>query len=167
MALTVTVGGATSDSYATLAEYVDYVALLHDVAFTGHGHDDTHEAELRLAARYMDDFYNWPGTKRYQDQRRAWPRLQELVIDGWPVPIDTVPQPVKDAQCEIAYQINQGAKPFATINSGAVIREKVDVIEVEYAPGTARTRPEFQGATRMIADYTSGRYGAGLIRVVK
>jgi len=167
MAVTVTVGGAGSDSYATLAEYQTYALEIHNDAFTGHGHDAQHEAELRMAARYLDTFYKWPGSTRYQAQARAWPRLQELVVDGWPVPIDTIPQAIKDAQCEIAYQIHQGATPFATIDTGAAIREKVDVIEVEYAPGTARNRPAFQAADRMVADYTMGKSGLGLVKVLR
>lgn len=167
MALTVTVGGATSDSYATLAEYEAYAEAVHNETFSGHGHDAQHEAELRMAARYLDTFYTWTGSKRYQDQARAWPRLQELVVDGWPVSIDTIPQAIKDAQCEIAYQIHEGATPFATIDAGAAIREKVDVIEVEYAPGTARNRPAFQAADRMVSDYVKGKAGLGLVPVMR
>lgn len=168
MALTVTIGGATSDSYATLAEYEAYALAVYDDAFTGHGHDDQHEAELRLAARYLDALYDWHGYKASKEQARAWPRVTTILIDGWPILSTEIPQGVKDAQCEIAYRLHSGATPFATLDAGAAIREKVDVIEVEYAPGTARDRPMFPYADALVSDYIKSRKsGAGPILVIR
>lgn len=158
MALVTTIGGTSSDSYVTVAEYGARAdALFWEVGFTANM-----EHDLRRAAVALEATYSWVGTKQYQFQALGWPRLVHQLVDGWPINPDAVPQAVKDAQMELAHLIYLGAEPLATFD-GAVKREKVDVIEVEYIGGKAR--PRFTAVDRILRDYITS--GPGQIRAVR
>lgn len=164
MALDTTIGGTASDSYATLAEYQAYVAAQGLAPLTGT--DGAQEAELRRAAVVIDDTYSFIGMQQYQYQARAWPRLVRQLVDDWPIDPDTIPDAIKRAQMEMAYQIHGGADPFATYD-GAVKRkrEKVDVIEEETEYTGGKGRPMFTGVERILRDYITS--GAGQVRAVR
>lgn len=161
MALDTTIGGASSDSYVTLAEWQAYWDA-RGIDLTQHGHDASHEANLRRAADVLDATYQWVGLKQYKVQARGWPRVWTPLIDGYAIDPDTIPQAIKNAQMELAYLIHEGADPFATYD-GAVKREKVDVIEVEYQGG--KGRPMYTGIDRILRDYVKA--GAGQIAMVR
>lgn len=158
MALVTTIGATNADSYATVAEYGARAdAMFWDVGFTANM-----EHDLRRAAVALDASYSWIGIKQYQHQSLGWPRLVRTLVDGWPINPDTVPQAIRDAQMELAHLIYLGAEPLATFD-GAVKREKVDVIEVEYTGGKAR--PRFTAVDRILRDYITS--GPGQIRAVR
>jgi hypothetical protein len=140
MTLTTTIGGASSDSYATLAEFQAYASAM---GWTLSGTDAGDEVNLRRAAQYLDRNYDFAGIRQYQTQARDWPRIVSVLVDDWPVNPDTIPQAIKDAQCELAYLIQGGLDPFATI-SGAVGRKRVKAgpveTETEYLGGLGKPR---------------------------
>ena len=70
MALITTVGATDADSFITLAEWQDYWDL-RDVDLNQHGHDAAHEADLRIAAQYITQNYNFVGQRQYQYQALA------------------------------------------------------------------------------------------------
>lgn len=164
MALDTSIGGTTADSYVTLAEYEAYVTAQGLAPLSGN--DASHEAELRRAAVVIDDSYNFIGQTQYQYQSRQWPRIWTGYVDGWPINPDTIPEPIKRAQMEMAWLIHGGADPFATVE-GAVKRkrEKVDGIEeeTEYAGGYAL--PRYTAVDRILRDYVTA--GAGQARLVR
>lgn len=164
MPLDTTIGGVSADSYATLAEYQAYVTAQGLAPLTGT--DDAQEAELRRAAVVVDDTYSFIGLQQYQYQARAWPRLVRHLVDDWPINPDTIPDAIKRAQMEMAYQIHGGADPFATYD-GAIKRkrEKVDVIEEETEYTGGKGRPMFTGVDRILRDYITS--GAGQLRMVR
>lgn len=166
MALTATIGGATSDTYATMAQYQAYALNYYNVTITD---DADSEAHLRQAARYLDNGYTWAGYPTNQTQALAWPRYVNILVDGWPVDSDTIPQAILDAQCEMAYRISLGATPYADLDGGAVKREKVDVIETEYAQGTERDRVAFPAVDALVGPYVTGKVGgkSGSLRVAR
>lgn len=136
MALDTTIGGASSDSYATLAEYQAYGAAM---GWTLSGDDSTDEQHLRRAALYIDRNYSFPGYQQYQTQALAWPRITSLYVDGWPVDPDIIPQDIKDAQCELAYLIKGGLDPFATLE-GVIKSAGAGPARVEFLGGSGRPR---------------------------
>jgi len=148
MALTVTIGAADADSYATLAEYQARAASL---GWTLAATDGENEVNLRRAAIAINATYSWVGMKQYQDQAMDWPRLVNQLVDNWPIDPDTVPDAIKRAQMEMAYLIQGGADPLATY-TGGIKRQKVDVIEVEYAG--AQGRPRYDAVDRLLRNYT-------------
>lgn len=71
------------------------------------------------------------------EQERAWPRTG-AVASGQSIPSGVVPVAIKQASYHAAYQeaLSPGCLSVAASASGAVKREKVDVLEVEYAAGS-------------------------------
>lgn len=155
--LDATVGGVSADSYVTEVEYLDYALDRGWTVETGQ------EANLRKARQYIDHAYVWRGYRVDSAQSLEWPRYISGYIDGHLVASDTIPQAIKDAQCEVAQLIASGADPFATIENGAVIRkrEKVDVIEEDttYADAS-RERIAFPLVDGMVAPYAEMKRGA-------
>lgn len=162
MTLTATVAGAASDTYATLAEYEARAAAM---GWTLSDTDATNEAHLRRAAVALDNS-QWAGVRQYSTQARDWPRVNMPLVDGWEVPVDSVPQAVKDAQCEMAYLILGGADPMATLDGVvASVRSKVGPIEKETAYQGGKATPRYLAVERLIAPYVTG--GAGSLRLVR
>lgn len=168
MALTVEDGSivAGADSYVTLAEYQAYAALY---GWTLAGTDAADEVNLRIARRYLDNAYSWKGAKVQVDQPLAWPRYMGDYVDGFIVPSDEIPDPIKNAQMEMAYLVQNGADPYATITGGTVKRkkEKVDVIEeeTEYFEGSGLDRDSYPLIDQMVGAYVSGKAGGRMFSI--
>lgn len=122
-------GLANAESYASVAEFKTYHANIgNDVALIT---DTTIEQLLRRATQYMVAVYRqrWQGRRTLSTQALDFPRY-DVVVDGYSVLSNIVPLEVKNACCELALKANDGA---LMVDVGqTVIREKVDVIEVEY-----------------------------------
>ncbi len=71
------------------------------------------------------------------EQERAWPRTGASAA-GQDIPTDVIPKAIIEAAYHAAYQEAQspGSLSVAASTSGAVKREKVDVLEIEYAAGS-------------------------------
>lgn len=170
MALTETPKSASADTYATQAEYEAYATAM-GLTLTATT-DAAKEGNLRRARLYLDRAYVWHGTPTTSTQALAWPRSMSVLVDGYSVDVDTVPQRIKDAQCELAYLIDGGEDPFSTLEGGAVKRkrEKVDVLEdeTEYADGTGRDRSAYRAVDQLVAPYAQHKAGGsgsiGLVR---
>lgn len=163
MAITVTVGGASSNSYITLAEWQTYWTA-RNIDLTAHGHDDSHNANLVQAADFLDRNYSWVGTAQYQTQSMAWPRITNVYVDGWPINEDTIPQRLKDAQAELAYLIHEGLTPWATI-TGSVKRTmaKAGPVETETEYLGGKTTPRLRAIEGLIAPLLNA--GVGQVRL--
>jgi hypothetical protein len=71
------------------------------------------------------------------EQERAWPRV-DACAHGQTIPSDVVPVAIEHASYHAVYQeaVSPGSLSVAASTSGAIKREKVDVLEVEYVAGT-------------------------------
>lgn len=170
MALDTTIGGASADSYGTLAAYEAYVVANLDANFNGHGHDSTHEMHLRRAAQYLDRKYRFIGQQQYETQARSWPRLTLELVDGWPVDPDTVPQSIIDAQFELAYAFETGSVDgLPTLTAGTVkrTRSKAGPVEAETEYEMGRSTPRFVAVEGLLRGYVIGGSGAGQIRMAR
>jgi hypothetical protein len=123
MALDTTIGGTESDSYGTLAAYQAYATA---EGFTLEATDGPNEINLRKAANYLDRKYSFIGAQQYQFQQRAWPRLVNDLVNDWPIDPDTIPPKVIYAQFEVAYILQGGLQPMATIETN-VTSESIKV----------------------------------------
>ena len=169
MALDTTIGGASSDSYGTLADYEAYVVANIDPNFNGHGHDSVHEMHLRRATQYLDRAYNWIGQPTTSTQALAWPRYTSELVNGFAVPADSIPPAIISAQFEIAYALETaGVNPFATLTEGATkrTRAKAGPVESETEYQSGRTLPRFVAVEGLVKRYTlGGPIGGGQIRM--
>lgn len=161
MALDTTVGGTSSDSYITLAEWQAYWAA-RGVDLSQHGHDGSHEANLRQAADWIDRNWRYVGYKTTKAQARQWPRYTTITVDGWEIDSDEIPQGIKDAQAELAYMIHEGFNPSATIESGvASVRSKAGPVETQKDYAGTKGMDKLPVIERLLAPYV----GAGVNQV--
>jgi hypothetical protein len=122
-----------------VAQATAYHTARGNAAWTGT--DAVEEAALRKAATYLDGEYHrrWKGRKVDPlTQARDWPRYDVIVDDvtvSYPACLDstTIPQRVKDAQCELA--LRALTAELAPDTEGKIKRKRIDVIEKEYFPG--------------------------------
>lgn len=119
---------ASANSYATEAELTAY-ADGRDTILTGLG-----SVLLLQAMDYLESL-SFIGSKKTKTQPLQWPR-EGVYIDGFEYESTEIPQELKNAQMAVAVSIDAGINPMGAI-SRAVKREKVDVIEVEYADNAA------------------------------
>lgn len=114
---------AGANSYVTGTELATY-GTARGITFTG-----DKEVLLTQAMTYIESL-RFKGDKLTKAQPLQFPRTS-LMIDGFYMDLDEIPQLLKDLQCEVAIAIGDGESPLLTI-ARAVKREKVDAIEVEY-----------------------------------
>jgi hypothetical protein len=130
------------------------------------------ERALVLACRYLDGKYRnkWKGQKVTPIQQPLeWPRVGVRVVDTpqpyYDVPpsfydnsysgflaITTIPQRIKDAQCEATLLILSGTDLAPALNV-SVRSEKVDVLETTYAPGVKPGQVDYPVIDQLISDY--------------
>lgn len=122
-------GLVNAESYASVAEFKAYCAkrnmdysLLSDAAI---------EVLLIKATDYMVNTYRarWQGRRTSQTQALDFPRY-DVVVDGYSVLSNIVPPLAKNACIELAFKAN--TVELLPDVERATIREKVDIIEVEY-----------------------------------
>ena len=165
MAIVTTIGGTTTNSYITVAEYE---AFWTERNVTISGSTSSKESELVKSADYINRAYDFIGEQQYRYQTMAWPRLTGIMlVKDWPIDPDTVPQDIKDAQAELAYLINQGATPFATVEGGAKVREKnkAGPVETDVEYTNFRETPRFVAIEGLVSPYTV--YGGAQIKVIR
>jgi len=122
--LDTTIGGANANSYIDLTAAETYFdSRLNSDAWTGASADDKSRALLMAATQLQTR--NWMGDRMTVTQRLAWPRWGVYKVDsigvssygygalGWLygdqyLPTE-IPQQVKDAQCELAIALLEGA----------------------------------------------------------
>lgn len=160
MSLDATIGGTSSDTYATLAEAQAYAGDQGtDAAAAWLAADTKQEGTLRQAARILDTF-TWKGIKLNALQALEWPRSWVEDKNGYPVYPTVIPKQVKNAQCELAIRLL--AADRADEDPRIAIREKVGSIEVEYASGgRPRVVPGF--VTTLCGQFLQG--GGGVVPV--
>jgi hypothetical protein len=122
----------------------------------------TQEAEeaLRRTSDYFLQTYKdrWKGCLLNTTQALDWPRSGIVLNDGSIVYPGTIPARVKQAFADLAFKA-AGGELLGDI-SQQVIRQKVDVLEVEYQPNTRQTK-RYTAIDAMLAPYLTG-YSAGL-----
>jgi hypothetical protein len=170
MTIIVEDGSARTDSeaYITVAECDTYFAarnltLWADVEVS----EAEKEGALRRATDYMQQVYRmrWAGVRRTDAQALDWPRDLVPRPDGpgtWEgvfnyYPADAVPREVKHACAELAFRALFGE--LAPDVDRVTKREKVDVIEVEYAEGFSPLK-RYRAVDNLLAPlFQSAGYG--------
>jgi len=137
MAVTVETGAIVtdSDSYVSRADYIAYAATV-GITITS---DSTADVQLVKAAEYIDRHEdNLKGYTVTRAQSMAFTRY-DLYIDGWSWTETEIPRQVILCQMIFALDINAGIDLYNRPQNPNLItkKEKVDIIEVEYAVGEA------------------------------
>lgn len=135
MALTVEdgTGKTDADSYVSVDDCTTYAAA------RGYTMSGDVEISIIKAMDYIEA-QNFKGYKYTDEQTLQWPR-GSVYIDGYSIGVDEIPAQLINALNETAMIVDAGSEILPT-NERETKREKVDVIEVEYADG-ARNNPSY------------------------
>ncbi len=144
---------ANANSFITVAEWETYLALYGKAAT---GTETDKETALIKAQRAISTRYNFDGTLVEQTQSTCLPRNWSKPIKGFTIANNVVPQDFKDAQAELAFDIQEGADPFANATEGALgpktkQRDKAGPVETESEYGNGGTPYD----PRSMSNYTS------------
>jgi hypothetical protein len=158
-------GVANANSYATVEQAKAYAAARGLVLPAP---DSAIEPLLILAADFLESYEGrYKGKKTAPDNALAWPRSGAVLYDGTEdFPDDAIPNVLIKAQCQLAYDATL-TELQATGSGQEVIREKVDVIETEYAKnGSGTVQAEFNKAESILEPLLeSGEFSVRTIRV--
>jgi hypothetical protein len=113
-----------ANSYVTVAELQAYAAARGITI-------ELDEEHLLIRAMDYIESLEFIGYRVQFDQELSWPR-QEVWIDGFPLAFNVIPKQLKNAQMSLALEIDAGLDPMQPAPR-KTIREKVDVIEVQYS----------------------------------
>ncbi len=155
-------GKADAESFASVEFADQYHSARGNASWDGLT-DPQKEAALRKATDYIGQQYGerWKGERASSTQALDWPRYC-VMVDGFEVGADTVPNDVQKATASLA--LRSVTAPLSEDITQAVKREKIGTLEVEYqdySSPVVRYR-EIDGQLRK---YLSG--GSGSIRVVR
>jgi hypothetical protein len=140
MALDATVGGANSNTYATLAEADDYNSARTFSTVWSETDLDVQEASLIEAARLLDAVFRWTGSATDSIQARSWPRNGMFTRNNYPIPNNVIPQELKDAQAEYARQLVVGDLTVSLDqDSEGLAAVKAGPIEIKFKPNNPIT----------------------------
>lgn len=156
---------AGANSYVSVAEARAYATAR---ASTLPADDTEVEAALIVAMDFLESLRGeYQGRKvNPATQSLQWPRTG-VQIDGWDVPANHIPKELKDAQCQLAIESASGVDLMPTGDGREVIREKVDVLETEWAPGSGgAAQPIFTKVRAFLAPLLSAG-GFGGIKVTR
>lgn len=117
-------GVAGANSYVSLA---DAVTFFDDRELTV-----SVTTGLLIRSADMLNGLCFKGEKTDRDNQMPWPRSGVVDREGYYVGHDEIPQQLINAQLWIAYYVNAGNDP-SSYATPEIKREKVDVIETEYA----------------------------------
>jgi hypothetical protein len=146
-----TVGGATSNTYATLVEAEAYMLTVPMIPDWTASTDPIKNAALVQAARMMDTL-TWKGLPTtLATQALQWPRAWCTNRDGYAVASDVIPQKIKDAQCEFALRLIADDR---AADAGGLVAETVDVGSLKI--GKLRQFPIPASVLSMVREFMAG-----------
>lgn len=164
MALVIEDGSVVTgaNSYVTLAEALAYAEARDSSA-------DVTEGRLIDAMDYLESLRaEYQGYKVSGGQPLQWPRVG-VVVDDYPIGDDTIPQCLKDAQCQLAMDAAT-VKLLPTGDRREVLSESyaMGVVSKTYASGVGGSpKPRLTAADALIAPLLKSSSGEGFIRTVR
>lgn len=164
LTLVTTVGAADANSYATVDEADAYNASRVFATEWADLDTDVKLAALMSAARLLDDAFVWTGTAVDAVQALTWPRVGMLTRNGFAIGTTTIPTELKNAQSELARQLNAADRMadsdaekqgISSLRAGSVAvtfkQTSGSTLELQDAD-LRRLEPELAWASRMVPD---------------
>lgn len=125
MALTIETGSvvAGADSYISTTDATSY-ATARGVTLSASG--SGLEVLCRKAYDWLRDERQlwWRGTRQSVSQTGSWPRTGAVQRGGLTVPDNTVPQAVKDAQCQLVLLLDSGEDIAPNFSRGGQVASR-------------------------------------------
>lgn len=116
------------------------------------------EVALRYATRYVDDAYQWLGSRTTTDSsviRLDWPRSNVWTMENRYIDSDSIPFQVKDAVCEIALEHLSSALNEVRERGGYVLAHGVGPLFQQFSKGAPPGRT-FPYVDAMLSELTGG-----------
>lgn len=157
MALIVEDGSGVSgaESYLSVALADAYWTYRNDSVWNAYA-TAKKEAALRAATQYIDATYKFNSTMSSATQALEWPRASFYGVSGRYYGGTEIPQSLKDAVAELAYEWGVNGALLPTADRGNDIkRVKAGSVEVEYN-SSAPTVKTFNFVSRLLSDLTKG-----------
>jgi hypothetical protein len=130
---------AGADTYVSLEAVETYFAA-HGAPTDWTGTDAVKEGALRVARQWIDSAYTWKGGIVDETQALDWPRQGVYDDEGRAIAEDSIPQALKDAQCEAAVEHLRSSLTVPVARGGMVKRTKVGPLEKEFMDGAPGAR---------------------------
>ena len=166
MAVTIdaTAGGASANSYITLADAETYFESRYGSDNWDSQTDAVKNALLVNATRLLDQSFDWQGDVASSTQALRWPRDDAYDADGDEIDSDIVPDPIKNATCEMALYVvtNSGSTVDNSIKSA-----KVGSIEVEYRDNVSPEKLVDSEVVRAVEGLGDLKIGSGNIKLMR
>ena len=123
--------------------------------------DDVIEAAAIKSADYTKGLRDrFKGDEIVIEQALPFPRIY-LVVNGFELPSDEVPQGIKDANCQLAIESANGTDLQATTQGQIVTKKKVGPLETTFSDRSSESGTQlFHAASSLFAPYMSGSPGA-------
>ena len=131
MALDATLGGASANSYVTVAEADAYFATSFGRTAWGSASAANKEIVLIESTRLLDSLVSWKGYVKSDTQALRWPRTYVPNIDGRYISDSIVPKDVKNAVFELAYSLLSNGGFQASENELAKV--KVGPVSIDFS----------------------------------
>lgn len=154
--LVTTAGSASANSYVTITQFRTYCSGVWPRPAIADLSDDEIERLAVTATRLLDQ-ENWIGVITADTQALAWPRTAarkaKVRVGYWgdyPLTetlsptyyaIDEIPQPVKDAQCELMLALSVGTYAPAEEDAATINSWQTDGVSVQYATTGGNRKP--------------------------
>ena len=145
-----------STSYASTDQFLQY--------WTNRGQDystcstDMIKAWLNLSTEYIDNNYNFQGTRSDNDQALEWPRNGMTRKDGDSISSDEIPSELINATCYLALQAKSNDLEQTENNISSITYGKVSKTFKNSTTGK-----KFKTANKYLRDFVFA--GLGLVRV--
>ena len=144
-----------ANTYVSASEAREYAALR---GLTLPATDAELETLIVSSFDYLDGL-DYKGDYTNPPQPAEFPR-RNLYIQGVSFPSNSIPPKLKQAQCQLCYDASLTTLQ-PTGDGREVVKEKVDVIEVQYAEsGTSVAKPVFTIANSLLKDLLKNSAGS-------
>ncbi len=170
--LDATTGGASANSYASIAEAQVYMDTLVPSTlietWDSAGEEDQGKA-LQMATRLLDTWFEWYGFVSSTDQALLWPRSGVIDRNGYEVPTDEVPQGIVDATSELARQLLAGDRTAdSDIEANKLKSLKAGPVELTFGGGVS-SKPVPDAVMVMASFYGTlrSRSGGGTVHLYR
>lgn len=124
-------GISNANAYVSVTDADAYFAARNNTSWAARSTPDK-EKGILYATSFLDSQFYWYGHISKSEQALGWPRILVYDTEGRSLPSSIVPQRVKDATCELALEgLDKPLSP-SLARGGAVKRQKVSSLEIEY-----------------------------------
>jgi hypothetical protein len=159
MALDTTTGGASAESYITVASADTYFSNRGNATWAALTTAQKEQA-LRKSTDYLGQRYidRWKGLIVSESQALDWPR-SGVVVRGYQVDDDTVPDAIQYACAMLA--VRASAADLLADEERTVRSEKIGPIAVEYDPASPQAK-KYPEVEKLLAPYLCGFGGVSV-----